>query len=200
MQVFNASRAYVRTIGETGVSGRRLRPSQRPERPDRGRRRPHCMSQIAWNNRVQVFDKDGAYLTTVDGSHGHADRRQSGAAAWRGGRAGLGATCTSCGTGTTPVSRSSLPACRGGCRGTSTASARGQAGRLDRRLSCCPSRDISTRPWVPQCLRVWRMTPDGVGNRANADGLRRSKATTETDALAEFQWPALRRHLHLGLR
>ncbi|MBN1139865.1 MAG: hypothetical protein JXM73_25055, partial [Anaerolineae bacterium] len=71
VQVFNSNRQYVRTIGQTGSPGN-----------DFGRFSswgPHRLAVDAQgrlyvsdsgNNRIQVFDSTGAYLTTISGSWG----------------------------------------------------------------------------------------------------------------------------------
>ncbi len=71
VQVFNSNRQYVSTIGITGVSGR-----EHDRFSDWGPHRLAVDAQNrlyvadAGNNRIQVFDASGAYLTTIGGSWG----------------------------------------------------------------------------------------------------------------------------------
>jgi hypothetical protein len=69
IQVFNADRTYLRTMGETGVSGNGFGQFNGPNGlfVDAANR---LYAADEWNNRVQVFDASGAYLTTIGGSWG----------------------------------------------------------------------------------------------------------------------------------
>ena len=71
VQVFNSSRIFSRTIGETDVTGNDFGhlSSWGPHRLAVDARRNIYVSD-AGNNRVQVFDSTGAYLTTVGGAGG----------------------------------------------------------------------------------------------------------------------------------
>lgn len=71
VQVFDASRHYVRTIGETGVTGSDFGHfnSWGPHRLAVDAQNRLYVSD-ANNNRIQVFDAMGAYLTTIGGSNG----------------------------------------------------------------------------------------------------------------------------------
>ncbi len=70
VQVFNSSRAYLRSIG-TGVCGEAFDQLCGPGSlaVDGGNR---LYVSDSGNNRVQVFDSSGAYLTTIAGSWGSA--------------------------------------------------------------------------------------------------------------------------------
>lgn len=69
VQIFDSSRAYLRTIGVTGANGGDFGKLGGPDglAVDAADR-----LQVAddWNSRIQVFDVSGAYLTTIDGSWG----------------------------------------------------------------------------------------------------------------------------------
>lgn len=69
IQVFNGGRTYLRTIGETGISGNGFGQFNGLNGlfVDAANR---LYVADEWNNRVQVFDASGAYLTTIGGSWG----------------------------------------------------------------------------------------------------------------------------------
>ncbi|MBL0268182.1 MAG: NHL repeat-containing protein [Chitinophagaceae bacterium] len=69
VQVFNASRVCVRTLGVTGIEGSDFAHFASPQRLAVDSNNRLYVSDN-WNNRVQVFDSVGAYLTTIGGGWG----------------------------------------------------------------------------------------------------------------------------------
>ena len=70
VQVFDNGRNHLMTLGETGVSGDDFGHFQDPSAVTADEEGRIYVSD-QWGTRVQVFDLNGAYLTTVGGNWGN---------------------------------------------------------------------------------------------------------------------------------
>ena len=175
VQVFNASRAYVRTIGETGVEGNDFGHLSGPnglavDTADR------LYIADAWNNRVHVLDKDGAYLTTIGDSWGTLTgqtRSAEGVAVAPNGDVFV-----------TDWGNHRIQKFAPGVPGWRQVNINGFGDRRGQWISSLlPFQGSLYAAGYP--ARVWRMTSAGVWSQSNVDGFG-DDTNNEIDALAEF--------------